>query len=72
MTCVRTTVGDIEFFPIRIGFHLVSSLSPYIYALTTDEVSHEMQGEVPWCILLTTILFWFAKTMIEFNIRLDT
>ena len=35
-TIVRTTVGRIEEFPITIGVHQGSALSPFLFALVMD------------------------------------
>ena len=38
-------------FPIKIGLHQGSALSPYLFALVIDEVSRNIQGDIPRCIL---------------------
>jgi hypothetical protein len=47
MTCVRTCDGDISDFPIKIGLHQGSALSPYLFALVMDEVTRDIQGDIP-------------------------
>ena len=37
--------------PIRIGLHQGSALSPYLFALVIDEVTRDIQGDIPWCML---------------------
>uniref|UniRef100_K4AJC7 Reverse transcriptase domain-containing protein n=1 Tax=Setaria italica TaxID=4555 RepID=K4AJC7_SETIT len=37
VTRVRTSDGDTDDFPIRIGLHQGSALSPYLFALEMDE-----------------------------------
>ena len=39
VTSVRTSDGDTDDFPIRIGLHQGSALSPYLFALLMDEVT---------------------------------
>ena len=39
MTSVQTSDGDTDDFPIRIGLHQESALSPYLFALVMDEVT---------------------------------
>ncbi|KAE8654551.1 Detected protein of unknown function [Hibiscus syriacus] len=46
-TYVRTTVGDTEAFPVEIGLHQGSSLSPYIFALIMDDIYYEAPDGVP-------------------------
>jgi len=50
-TCVRTCGGDTTDFPIKIGLHQGSALSPYLFALVMDEVTRNIQGDIPWCML---------------------
>jgi hypothetical protein len=46
---VQTSDGDTNDFPINIGLHQGSALSPYLFAL--DEVTRDIQGDIPWCML---------------------
>uniref|UniRef100_A0A1U7V6H1 Uncharacterized protein LOC104210597 n=1 Tax=Nicotiana sylvestris TaxID=4096 RepID=A0A1U7V6H1_NICSY len=48
---VRIVGGDSEHFPIVMGLHQGSALSPFLFALAIDVLSHHIQGEVPWCML---------------------
>ena len=36
-------------FPIKIGLHQGSALSPYLFTLV--EVTRDIQGDIPWCML---------------------
>jgi hypothetical protein len=38
-------------FPINIGLHQGSALSPYLFALVMDEVIRDIQDGIPWCML---------------------
>ncbi|VAI80081.1 unnamed protein product [Triticum turgidum subsp. durum] len=48
---VRTSDVDTDDFPIKIGLHQGSALSPYLFALVMDEVTRDIQGDIPWCML---------------------
>ena len=39
VTSVRTSDVDTDDFPIKIGLHQGSALSPYLFALVMDEVT---------------------------------
>ena len=51
VTSVRTNDGNIDYFPIKIGLHQESTLSSYLFALVMDEVTRNIQGDIPWCML---------------------
>ena len=51
VTSVRTNDGITAYFPIKIGLHQGSDLSPYLFALVMDEVIRNIQGDIPWCML---------------------
>ena len=51
VTRVRTSDIDTDDFPIKIGLHQGSALSPYLFALVMDEVTRDIQGDIPWCML---------------------
>jgi hypothetical protein len=51
VTSVRTSDEDTNDFLINIGLHQGSALSPYLFALLTDEVTRDIQGGIPWCML---------------------
>jgi len=53
VTSVRTSDEDTDDFLIRIGLHQGSALSPYLFALVMDEVTRDIQGDIPWCMLFT-------------------
>jgi hypothetical protein len=44
-------VRDTNDFPINIALHQGSALSPYLFALVMDEVTRDIQGGIPWCML---------------------
>ncbi|XP_070035289.1 secreted RxLR effector protein 78-like [Nicotiana tomentosiformis] len=48
---VRTVGGDSEQFPIVMGLHQGSALSPFLFTLVIDALTHHIQREVPWCML---------------------
>jgi hypothetical protein len=50
---VRTSDRDTNKFPINIGLHQESALSPCLFALVMDEVTRDIQGGIPWCMLFT-------------------
>ena len=51
VTSVRTSDVDTDDFPIKIGLHQGSALSPYLFALVMYEVTRDIQGDISWCML---------------------
>jgi hypothetical protein len=46
VTSVRTSNRDTNDFPINIGLHQGSTLTPYLIALVMDEVTIDIQGGI--------------------------
>ena len=46
---VQTSNGETstDDFSIKIGLHQGSALSPYLFALVMDEVTRDIQGDIP-------------------------
>ena len=42
MTTMRIVVGKTNSFPITVGLHQGSALSPYLFALVMDELTRHM------------------------------
>jgi hypothetical protein len=53
VTSVRTSDRDTNDFPINTGLHQGSALSPYLFTLMMDEVTRDIQGGIPWCMIFT-------------------
>jgi hypothetical protein len=53
VTSVRTSDRDTNNFPINIGLYQGSALSSYLFALVMDEVTRDIHGGIPWCMLFT-------------------
>jgi hypothetical protein len=51
VTNIRTSDGDTNDFSINIGLHQGSALSAYLFALVIDEVTRDIEGDIPWCML---------------------
>ena len=55
VTSVRTSDGDTNDFPIRIGLHQGLALSLYLFALVMDEVTRDIQGDIP-CVCFSQMM----------------
>ncbi|XP_065864081.1 uncharacterized protein [Euphorbia lathyris] len=54
-TSVRTSVGKTEEFPITIGVHQGSALSPFLCDIVMDELTSSLQDGIPWCMLFVLV-----------------
>ena len=70
-TFVQTCDGDTTDFPINIGLHQGSALSPYLFALGLDEITRDIQGEIPWCMLFADDVVLVDESMAGVNRKLE-
>jgi hypothetical protein len=72
VTNVRTSDKDTNDFPINIGLHQGSVLSPYLFALVIDEVIRDIQGGISWCMLFIddVVLVDESKTGVDQKLEL--
>ncbi|GKB93257.1 retrovirus-related pol polyprotein LINE-1 [Tanacetum coccineum] len=61
-TRVRTSMGDTKFFPIEVGLHQGSAISPYLFALILDEISRGIQEDIPWCMIFADDIVLIAES----------
>ncbi|KAL6501581.1 hypothetical protein OROGR_026714 [Orobanche gracilis] len=61
-TSVRTNVGRTEEFPITIGVHQGSALSPFLFAIVMDELTSGIQNDVPWCMMFADDIVLIDET----------
>jgi hypothetical protein len=72
VTSVRTSDGDTNDFPINIGLHQGSALSPYLFALVMDDVTRDIQGGISWCMLFVddVVLVDKSRTGVDHKLEL--
>ncbi|KAJ7957951.1 Retrovirus-related Pol polyprotein LINE-1 [Quillaja saponaria] len=71
LTRVRTVDGMTGEFPITIGVHQGSSLSPYLFALIMDELTYNIQDRAPWCMLFADDIVLVDETREGLNSKLE-
>ncbi|HEX4920193.1 MAG TPA: reverse transcriptase family protein, partial [Candidatus Bathyarchaeia archaeon] len=71
MTDVRTPVGNTELFSVERGLHQGSALSPYLFTLILDELSRDLQEELPWCLIFADDIALISGSKEELNRRLE-
>ncbi|KAL3363598.1 hypothetical protein AABB24_012720 [Solanum stoloniferum] len=70
-TRVRTVGGDSEHFPVEMGLHQGSVLSPFLFAVVMDELTRSIQEKVPWCMLFADDIELIDETRDRVNARLE-
>jgi hypothetical protein len=72
VTSIRTSDRDTNDFPINIGLHQGSALSPYLFSFVMDEVTRDIQGGIPWCMFFTNnvVLMDESRTWIDQKLKL--
>jgi hypothetical protein len=68
---VRTSDGDTNDFPINIGLHQGSALSPYLFALVMDDVTRDIQGSISWCMLFADDVVLMDESRTEVDKKLE-
>ncbi|RZC29082.1 Ribosome biogenesis protein WDR12-like [Glycine soja] len=71
-TSVRTQGGESDDFPITIGLHQGSTLSPYLFTLILDVLTEQIQEIAPRCMLFADDIVLFGESREELNERLET
>ena len=70
-TCVKACNGRSSYFPITVGLHQGSALSPYLFALIMDELTKDIQDEVPWCMLFADDIVLVDETRVGVEAKLE-
>ena len=70
-TSVKTQGGVTEEFPIGIGLHQGSSLSPYLFTLVLEVLTEHIQEPVPWCMLFADDIVLMGESREDLNKKLE-
>ena len=71
MTSVRTPGGETTDFPIRIGLHQGSALSPYLFNIVLDVLTSSIQEEIPKCMLFADDIVLLGDSKRDINQKLE-
>ncbi|KAH1239249.1 Phospholipid-transporting ATPase 3 [Glycine max] len=66
-TSVRTQGGESDDFPITIGLHQGSTLSPYLFTLILDVLTEQIQEIAPRCMLFADDIVLLGESREELN-----
>ena len=70
-TSVRACDSTTNDFTIKIGLHQGSALSPYIFALVMDEITKDIQDDIPWCMLFADDVMLIDESKIGVDRKLE-
>jgi Reverse transcriptase (RNA-dependent DNA polymerase) len=68
--CVRAWDDESDAFSIKIWLHQESALSLYIFTLVMNEITDDIQGYIPWCMLFTDDVVLIDESRIGVNQKL--
>jgi hypothetical protein len=71
VTSIRTSDEDTNDFPSNIGLHQGSARSPYLFDLVMDEVTRDIQGDIPWCMLFADDVILMDESMMGVDQKLE-
>jgi Reverse transcriptase (RNA-dependent DNA polymerase) len=71
VTCVRACDDESDTFSIKIGLHQGSALSLYIFTLVMDEITKNIQEDIPWCMLFADDVVLIDESRIGVNKKLE-
>nr|GEV94762.1 hypothetical protein [Tanacetum cinerariifolium] len=67
-THVRTTTENTKYFPINLGLHQGSAISPYLFTLILDELSRGIQENIPWCMIFADDIVLIAESAERYEV----
>jgi len=68
---VRTSTGDTKYFLVNIGLHKGSEFSPFLFTIVMDELTREIEDEVPWYMLFADDIVLIDETREGLNDKLE-
>jgi hypothetical protein len=71
VTSVRVGFSETDTFPNTIGLCQGSALSPYMFFLVMDEVTKDIQEDIPWCILFSDDVVLVNETRVGVSMKLE-
>ena len=71
-TQVVTQKGETEYFPIEVGLHQGSALSPLLFIIIMDVQTENIEKDPPWAMMFAEDLVLCAMTREEVEEDLDT
>ena len=71
-TRIRTPGGVSNDFAVSMGLHQGSALNSFLFTVVLDELTREIQDEVPWCMLFADDIVLIDVIRQGLNDRLES
>jgi Reverse transcriptase (RNA-dependent DNA polymerase) len=71
VTCIRACDDKSDTFSIKIGLHQGSALSSYIFTIVMDEITKDIQRDIPWCMFVADDVVLIDEKRIGVNQKLE-
>ena len=68
---MRCLVGTTESFKVKVGLHLRSAVSQFLFAVIIDRLTKEVRRESPWTTLFADAIEICEETRAEVDRRLE-
>jgi Reverse transcriptase (RNA-dependent DNA polymerase) len=72
VTCVIACDSESDAFPIKIGLHQGSALSPYIFTLVMNKITKDIQRDIPCCMLFVDVVMLIDESRIGIDHKLES
>ena len=70
-TIVRSSVGDTEKFPVKVGLHQGSALSPYLFDIVLDIITEDVRDVSPWTMMFADDVVLCGRSRQEVETKLE-
>jgi hypothetical protein len=71
VTYVGACDGESDTFSIKIRLHQESILSSYIFTLVMDEITNDIQGDIPWWMIFADDVVLIDESRIVVDQKLE-
>jgi hypothetical protein len=68
---VKSLCGVTEYFNVGVDVHQGLALRLYLFSVVIDEITKEIQGEIPWCMIFADDIVLVGENHEVFNNKLD-
>ena len=71
LTTVRCAVGTTEGFPVKVGLHQGSALSPFLFAIIMDRLADGLRKGAPWTMMFADDIVLCSEDREDVEVELE-